>query len=370
MFKNPMIRALSLGLFFCLLSLSMSRPAAAQIGVGVAVTIAPPEIPVYDQPVCPGDGYLWTPGYWAWDPGFADYYWVPGTWVLAPEVGFLWTPGYWAWGDGGFFFTAGFWGPTVGFYGGINYGFGYFGTGFVGGRWQGGHFFYNRAVLNINVNVIHNVYETHVDIRNTTRVSYNGGRGGLTVRPTPEEEAAGRERHLGPVPEQTRHIEEARNNPQLRSKFNHGLPPVAATARPGEFTGSGVVAARGAAAVRNEAEARPGNAGARPAVHPNELPPAERPPAPNTGNPKLDQKYQKEQEKLAQQQEKERQQLQAKQDAEHAKAAKQQANAARQQQMEQRHQQQTQQLQQRQRQETQRMVQRQSAPRASSSRPR
>ena len=80
--------------------LGMSPAAHAQIGVGVSVSIAPPELPVYEQPICPGDGYIWTPGYWAYDP--ADgYYWVPGTWVEAPEVGFLWTPGYWGWGNGG-----------------------------------------------------------------------------------------------------------------------------------------------------------------------------------------------------------------------------------------------------------------------------
>ena len=82
---------------------------------------------------------------------------------MAPEVGFLWTPGYWGWGDGGYVFYDGYWGPQVGFYGGINYGFGYFGHGFEGGRWDNGHFFYNRAVLNVNVNVIHNVYNTRVN---------------------------------------------------------------------------------------------------------------------------------------------------------------------------------------------------------------
>jgi hypothetical protein len=45
-----------------------------------------------------------------------------------PQVGYLWTPGWWGWGNGGYFFHEGFWGPTVGFYGGINYGFGYVGT--------------------------------------------------------------------------------------------------------------------------------------------------------------------------------------------------------------------------------------------------
>src|ERR1035438_404984 len=52
---------------------------------------APPELPDYDQPEVPGDGYIWTPGYWSFASG--GYYWVPGAWVQPPESGFLWTPG-------------------------------------------------------------------------------------------------------------------------------------------------------------------------------------------------------------------------------------------------------------------------------------
>jgi hypothetical protein len=86
--------------------LLLATASLAQIGV--AVTIAP------------GDGYIWAPGYWPWD---SEYYWMPGTSVLPPEVGL-----------------------SVGFYGGIDYGFGYFGHGYEGGRWQNGHFFYNIRV--------------------------------------------------------------------------------------------------------------------------------------------------------------------------------------------------------------------------------
>ncbi len=32
----------------------------------------------------------------------------------------------------------------------INYGFGYFGIGFYGGYWGGGHFWYNRAYCNVS----------------------------------------------------------------------------------------------------------------------------------------------------------------------------------------------------------------------------
>jgi hypothetical protein len=292
---------------------------------------------------------------------------------LAPEVGFFWTPGYWGWGGAAFLWHEGFWGPVVGFYGGINYGFGYFGTSFVGGRWDNGHFFYNRAVLNVNVNVIHNVYNTRVDIHNDVRVSYNGGRGGIDARPTPQEEAAERERHIGPVAAQTQHIQEARSNPQLRASANHGRPPIAATARPGDFK-TGVVAAREGSykaepAGRAEAGGRtePGrpeaNSGRPNAVHPNDLPPVERPAAPNTGNPKLDQKYQKQQDKLMAKQNQDRQKLQAQQEKEHQQPEKQHASDQARQQMEQRHAQQTQRMVQQHTQQRQQMELRQ-APRS------
>ncbi len=354
-------------LLFALVVLCMATASFAQIGV--FITIAPPPLPVYEQPLCPGDGFIWAPGYWAYDYDFDDYYWVPGTWVLAPEIGFLWTPGYWGWGGDRFIFYEGYWGPRVGFYGGINYGFGYFGEGYEGGRWDHDHFFYNRAVNNVNVTEIHNVYNTTV-INTVNHVSYNGGNGGIDRRPRPEEEAAARERHIPPVAAQTQHVQTARSNPQLRASMNMGKPPVAATAKPGEFNGHGVVPAREAGGSytpaanrggnRGRTENRPENNVSRPSnpVHPHDLSPMPRPSAPNTGNPKLDRKYQQQQEKQAAKQEQERQKLQQKQDQEHQRLAKQNADEARKQQVEQRHQQQTQQLQQKHQQQQQQLQQR------------
>ncbi len=100
--------------------LALSGTASAQVAVEFSVGFAPPELPVYEQPICPGEGYIWTPGYWAWDDDDQDYYWVPGTWVEAPQVGYLWTPGYWGWGGEAYVFHVGYWGPVVGFYGGID----------------------------------------------------------------------------------------------------------------------------------------------------------------------------------------------------------------------------------------------------------
>jgi hypothetical protein len=218
--------------------LTLPIPSSAQVVVGISVRVGPPPLPVYAQPVCPGPDYIWTPGYWAWGPG--GYYWVPGTWVLAPDPGLLWTPGYWGFG-GVYVWHPGYWGPRVGFYGGINYGFGYFGVGFVGGEWRGRHFAYNRAVTNVNINIVRNVYVNRTVVRNVhaNRVSYNGGPNGIHVRPTREQMQY--ERHFERTAEQVHHDNEARNNRAFRYSDNHGRPPVAATQRPGDFSGRGVV---------------------------------------------------------------------------------------------------------------------------------
>src|SRR5580704_15635965 len=113
-------------------------PALSPAQVSVNVNVAPPEMPVYEQPPIPGDGYIWSPGYWYWNDDYQDYFWVPGTWVLAPEPGLLFTPGYWGSEGGAYVFHAGYWGPHVGFYGGVNYGFGYGVSGYEGGYWQNG----------------------------------------------------------------------------------------------------------------------------------------------------------------------------------------------------------------------------------------
>src|ERR1700753_4284926 len=144
----------------------------AAVGLNVQVEVAPPDIPAYTQPDLPAPGYLWTPGYWAWDG--MDYYWVPGTWVEPPVNGMLWTPGYWAFKDGFCSCTDGYWAPEVGYYGGVNYGYGYTGLGFQGGYWHGGAFFYNRAVARFGgVNVV-NVYDAPVHVHEVSRVGFNG----------------------------------------------------------------------------------------------------------------------------------------------------------------------------------------------------
>ena len=349
-------------LFFVIV-VAISAACFAQ--VGISITIGPPPLPVYEQPPCPEEGYIWTPGYWAYDYDAADYYWVPGTWVLAPEPGYLWTPAYWGWSGDRFLFHEGYWGPHVGFYGGINYGYGYFGNGYEGGRWDHDRFFYNRSVNNVNVVNIHNVYNTTIVNRTVeNRISYNGGNGGINARPNAEQEAAMRDRHLAPVAAQHQHMQAAQADREQRASVNHGRPAITASPKPGVFAQRGVAQARETGAANNRAEPQqrgaqgnfphPGNA-----VHPGELPAHERPAAPNTGNQKLDQKYQQQQEKLVTKQNQEHQKLQQRQDQEHQQMARQNADEGRKQQVEQRHQQQTQQLEQKHVQQQQHLEQRQ-----------
>jgi hypothetical protein len=209
-------------------------PVASFAGVFISVGIAPPVLPVYTQPICPGDGYLWNPGYWGY--GDAGYYWIPGVWVRPPQVGLLWTPGYWGWGGSAYIFHAGYWGPHVGFYGGVNYGFGYGGVGFGGGRWEGGRFAYNTAVVNVNRTVIHNTYIDNTVINRTTvynHTSFNGGAGGIQAHATAQETSYAHENHFAATAEQNNHMQMAHADRNNFASVNGGHPQTAAYSRPG-----------------------------------------------------------------------------------------------------------------------------------------
>jgi hypothetical protein len=213
---------------FLLLLLAIPSASFAQIAVGVSIRIGPPALPVYTQPPCPIEGYIWTPGYWAYGPD--GYYWVPGVWVAPPRVGLLWTPGYWGFVGGVYGWHAGYWGPHVGFYGGINYGFGYGGVGFVGGHWGGDHFVYNTAVVNVNTTVVHNVYVDRTVINNRTvvnRTAFNG-EGGVTARPTATETSYEHEQHFQPTANQLSHEQTARADRSQLASVNVGRPGTAA----------------------------------------------------------------------------------------------------------------------------------------------
>jgi hypothetical protein len=202
----------------------------------------PPPLPTYEQPEAPDPNYLWTPGYWNYAP--QGYYWVPGAWVQPPYTGALWTPGYWGGYGSGYRFHRGFWAAHIGFYGGINYGFGYFGTGYQGGYWNGDNFYYNRECNRVNDRVIRNVYQRNVVINNTVinnttinnrtvnNVSYNGGRGGVQVQPRPAELAVLREQRVAPMQAQIQHQQQAAQNRQQFFAENKGRPALVAAVQP------------------------------------------------------------------------------------------------------------------------------------------
>lgn len=222
--------------------------ASARVAIGVSVSFGPPALPYYVQPPCPGPGYIWTPGYWAWDSAYG-YYWVPGTWVPAPFVGALWTPGYWGFEDGAYFWHSGYWGLMVGYYGDIDYGHGYWGHGYDGGYWHHRRFFYNRFVNRIDPGRIRDFYyqRDHRDFRER-RASFHGGPGGTIGGPTHAQLAARRFRRFGADRMQMRQRMIARGDPVQRASFNHGRPAIAATRRPGMFRGKGAVRASRAGA--------------------------------------------------------------------------------------------------------------------------
>jgi hypothetical protein len=219
--------------------------ASPQVSVGVAVGFggpgwgvgfvgyAPPALPAYYQPPAPYPNWQWVPGYWG--SGYYGYYWVPGYWTAPPVVGYYWTPGYWGYANGGYVWNGGYWGPTVGFYGGINYGYGYFGVGFAGGYWSGGIFNYNTAVVNVNRTVIRNTYVdktvVHRDTISHSRVSFDGGRGGIRARPTAAQVAA-RRHGATETAAQRAHQRVAARDRDLLATANHGRPRLAAVQKP------------------------------------------------------------------------------------------------------------------------------------------
>lgn len=195
-----------------------------------SVAVAPPELPIYEQPSPPDEDLVWTPGYWAWSNDTNDYYWVPGAWAAAPIVGYLWTPGYWVVRRGGFSWRPGYWGPHVGFYGGINYGHGYFGRGYVGGSWRDGRMMYNSAVTNLGNFHSNHIYSQPVAIgASSVRASY----GSETTQPNAAEIAAAGEYHIPPTTAQLQHVHAARIDPTLRASSNSGHAFYGAPGRPG-----------------------------------------------------------------------------------------------------------------------------------------
>lgn len=205
----------------------------AQVSVSISVYSAPPALPAFYQPAATEANLIWQPGYWGW--GSAGFFWVPGTWVEAPQIGLLWTPGYWAWNGSSYGWYPGYWGQSVGYYGGINYGYGYYGTGYQGGRWYGNTFRYNTSVTDVNTKMVHNTYvdrSAYVAANQTSRASYNGGAHGTFARPSAAQISAEHQQHYPATAAQNMHVQTAQQNRIYLAKVNHGAPAQVAVPRP------------------------------------------------------------------------------------------------------------------------------------------
>ncbi len=88
-FSALLLPLLAAGLF-------LAAPAAeahggAGFAIGVEIGTPPPPLR-YEAPPPPRGGYVWAPGYWAWD-GYR-YVWLEGRW-LAQRPGYFYEPGRW-----------------------------------------------------------------------------------------------------------------------------------------------------------------------------------------------------------------------------------------------------------------------------------
>ena len=280
--KN-IIQTTLLSIIICFFTLHSA--AQFSISAGITVLSAPPMMPDYTQPDCPVDGYLWSPGYWAYD-AVDGYYWVPGAWVNPPMPGDYWTPGYWAYENGFYGWNAGYWGLHVGFYGGVNYGYGYSGTGFGGGEWRGNTFNYNTAVVNVNRTVIHNTYiNKTVIINNNNHYSFNGN-GGINTKPNNQEQMAMHENHSKPTATQINHNQTASHDRSQFASLNGIHPATTAMNKVGgqRFNEQGHKTSPAKAAVNNHSVNPNADHSAVSNNHPVDRESANNHPTPNVNN--------------------------------------------------------------------------------------
>ena len=94
-----------------LIAPAMFSPAAAQASMNLGLTIGtPPPAPIYEAVPAPRSGYVWAPGFWAWEGG--RHVWRTGYWM--PERrGYHWVPDRWAQEHGGWRHEQGHWDHDV-----------------------------------------------------------------------------------------------------------------------------------------------------------------------------------------------------------------------------------------------------------------
>jgi hypothetical protein len=205
-------------------------PLRSFAGAIISVSMMPPPLPAYNLPPCPDQNLVWVPGYWGWFQN--NYYWVPGAWVEPPFAGAMWTPSYWSWSHHVFtMYTwhSGYWSYHVGYYGGVNYGYGYGGFGYSGGVWHGGLFAYNLEIVPVDNRWVRETFRDpglvdrgYIDRNNHS--GFNGGPGGVDYHISPEEQAVEHEKHWEPTAFQVQYETGIRSDQTYWYNTNHGQP--------------------------------------------------------------------------------------------------------------------------------------------------
>ena len=86
-----------------------ATPAFAQISVNI--NIAPPA-PMYEVTPVMASGYIWVPGYWAWNVD--RHVWIRGR-TIVQRVGYRWETDRWEQRDHGYYRHPGRWQPDASF---------------------------------------------------------------------------------------------------------------------------------------------------------------------------------------------------------------------------------------------------------------
>jgi len=90
-----------------LAAVSLALPLSSQARVDVDINVAPPP-PRYEVVPAPRAGFVWAPGYWAWDNGHHRHIWRRGHYVRERH-GHRWVPDRWAEHDGRYRYEPGRW---------------------------------------------------------------------------------------------------------------------------------------------------------------------------------------------------------------------------------------------------------------------
>jgi hypothetical protein len=117
--SSPLLPPSACALILGLTMISHTHPAVARISA--SDTPAPPTGTAFEQPVAAEDGAIRGSGYWEWS-------------------------------DGGYLWSAGNWGSTIGLHDGAAYVYGLSGEGFSGGNGQDQPIYYHTTVSHVSIN--------------------------------------------------------------------------------------------------------------------------------------------------------------------------------------------------------------------------